>query len=121
MGNPLDMKRLNFVIAEHLKTAKPGKSLEVKFMSLPEDPSLCTMSTLAEYILRTEKLRSSSKLYISFIRPHEPVTTSTLGKWIKSVLPSAGIDTSVFKAHVGAVTNAYIKGDPVAEILRTAD
>ena len=49
---------LSFVIAGHLKTSKPGKSLEVfKFMSLPEDPSLCTMSTLAEYILRTEKLR----------------------------------------------------------------
>ena len=26
-------------IAQHLKTSKPGKSLEVKFMSLPEDPS----------------------------------------------------------------------------------
>ena len=48
---------LSFVIAEHLKTSKPGKSLEVKFMSLPEDPSLCTMSTLVEYILRTEKLK----------------------------------------------------------------
>ena len=93
-------------------------------MSLPEDPSLCTMSTLAEYILRTEKLRSSSKLFISFIRPHKPVTTSTVGRWIKSVLSSAGIDTSVFKAHsvTGAsVTNAHIRGVPVEEILRTAD
>ena len=52
------------------------------------------MPTLAEYILRTEKLRSSSKLFISFIRPHKPVTTSnsTVGRWIKSVLSSAGID-----------------------------
>ena len=99
-------------IAEHLKTSKPGKSLEVKFMSLPEDPSLCTMSTLGEYILSTEKLRSSSKLFISFIRPHKPVSTSTVGRWIKSVLSSAGIDISVFKAHSvrgAAVTNAYIK------------
>ena len=115
---------LSFIVAEHLNTSKPGKSLEVKFMSLPEDPSLCTMSTLAEYILRTEKLRSSSKLFISFIRPHKPVTTSTVGRWIKSVLSSAGIDTSVFKAHSvrgASVTNAYIKGVPVADILRTAD
>ena len=65
-------------------------------MSLPEDPSLCSMSTLAEYILCTEKLCSSSKLFISFIRPHKPVTTSTVGRWIKSVLLSAGIDTSVW-------------------------
>ena len=94
---------LSFVIAEHLKTSKPGKSLEVKFISLPEDPSLCTMSTLAEYILRTEKLRSSSKLFISFIRPHKPVITSAVGRWIKSVLSSADIDTSVFKDIVSGV------------------
>ena len=88
-------------------------------MSLPEDPSLCTMSTLAEYILHTEKLCSSSKLFISFIRPHKPVTISTVGRWIKSVLSSAGIDTSVFKAHSvrgASVTSAYIKGVPVTEI-----
>ena len=115
---------LSFVIAEHLKTSKPSKSLEVKVMSLPEDPSLCTLSTLAEYILPTEKLRSSSKLVISFIRPHKPVTTSTVGRWIKSVLSTAGIDTSVFKAHSvrgASVTNAYIKGVSVVEILRTGD
>ena len=93
-------------------------------MPLPEDPSLCTMSTLAEYFLRAEKLRSSSKLFITFIRPHTPVSTSTVGRWIKSVLSNAGIDISVFKAHSvrgAAVTNAYIKDVPVAEILRTAD
>ena len=81
-------------------------------MPFPEDPSLCTRATLAEYILRTEKLRSSSKLLISFTRPHKPVYTSTVGRWFKSVLSSAGIDISVFKAHSvrgAAVTNAYIK------------
>ena len=81
-------------------------------------------TTLAEYILHTEKLRSSSKLFFSFIRPHKPVTTSSIGKWIKSVLSSAGIDTLVFKAHSvrgAAVTNVYIKGVPVAEMLCTAD
>lgn len=115
---------ISFVIAERLKVSKPGKSLEVKFMSLPEEPSLCTMSTLAEYILRTEKLRSSTKLFISFIRPHKQVATTTVGRWIKSVLSSAGIDTSVFKENsvrCASATNAYIKGVPVAEILRTAD
>ena len=35
------------------------------------------------------------KLFISFIRPHKLVTTSTGGRWIKSVLSSAGIDNTV--------------------------
>ena len=50
-------------------------------------------------VRRTSDYKSSSnnfKLFISFIRPHKPVTTSTVGRWIKSVLSSAGIDTSVF-------------------------
>ena len=52
------------------------------------------------------------------------MTTSSVGRWIKSVLSSAGIDTSVFKAlsdRGAAVTNAYIKDVRGAEILRTAD
>lgn len=63
---------ISFVIAEGLKTSKPGKSLEVKFTPLPEEPSLCNKSTVAEYIQRTEKIRSSSKLLILFIRPPKP-------------------------------------------------
>ena len=52
------------------------------------------------------------------------MTTSTVGRWIKSVLSSAGIDTSALKAHSArgaAVTNTYIKGVRGAEILRSAD
>ena len=52
------------------------------------------------------------------------MTTSTVGRWIKSVLSSAGIDTSVFKAHSvrgAAVANAYVEGVRGAEILRTAE
>ena len=52
------------------------------------------------------------------------MTTSTVGRWIKSVLSSAGIDTLVFKAHSvrgAAVTNAYVKSVRGAEIVHTAD
>ena len=65
-----------------------------------------------------------SKLFISYIEPHKPISTDTLSRWIKLVLASAGIDTSVFKAHNvrGAATSqAYAKGVPIAEILRAAD
>ena len=77
---------------------------------------------LAEYILRTRKPRSSAKLFILW--PHKQVDTTTIGRWIKSFPSSAGIDTSVYSVQsVGGVsfTNAYIKGVPIAEILRTAN
>ena len=48
----------------------------------------------------------------------------TIARWIMSVLQSAGIDTSKFKAHSvrGAATSrAYVTGTPVAAILKMAD
>ena len=42
---------LSFVVAEHLKTLKPGKCLQITFVSLPDSPYLCTKSTVAGPIL----------------------------------------------------------------------
>lgn len=119
---------ISFVIAEKLKTSKPGKSKKVKFDCLPDEPSLCTKCTLSEYISRTQTLRNrcntACKLFVSYIKPHKPVSTDTLARWIKHVMMDSGIDTSIFKAHSvrGATTSdAYAKGVPISEILCTAD
>lgn len=102
----------SFVIAQRLKTSKPGKSVTLKFDRLP-DEALCTRCTLAAYISRTKALRGNgpndfvSKLFISYIKPHKPISTDTLSQCVKLALASAGIDTSVFKAHSvrGAATS----------------
>ena len=50
--------------------------------------------------------------------------TTTVGRWIKSFPSRAGIDTSVYSEESAgdvSLTNAYIKGVPIAEILRTAN
>ena len=44
---------LSFVITERLKTSKPGKSTEVTFECLSDQPQICTKCTVMEYILRT--------------------------------------------------------------------
>ena len=65
-----------------------------------------------------------SKLFISCIKPHKPISTDTLSRWIKLVLASAAIDTSVFKAHSvrgAATSHTYAKGVQIVEILRAAD
>ena len=121
---------LSFVITERLKTSKPGKSTEVTFERLPDQPQICTKCTVMEYILRTATHRYTdpnlcvSRLLKSYVRPHKPVTTDTLARWIKSVLRSSGIDTSVFKAHSvqsASSSHAYARGVPIADILRAAD
>ena len=118
---------LNSVITDRLKTSKPGKSTVVKFECLPDKPKICTKCTLTEYISRTSAFRGTdprvSKLLISYVKPHKQVCTDTLARWIKSVLHSSGVDTSVFKAHSvrsASTSYAYAKGVPIAVILRAA-
>lgn len=118
----------NFIITERLKTSRPGMKFEVYFPSLPDNPSLCPKSTLLEYIKRTEPFRSVngqyvSSLFLALVKPHHRVSISTLGRWIKTVLQSSGIDVNVFKPHSvrGASTSAlYCRGATISDIMKLA-
>lgn len=61
------------------------------------------------------------QLLISYQKPHKPVSTNTIARWLKNVMAKAGIDTSVYKAHSmrAAVTSAA-KKVPIDTILSTA-
>ena len=41
---------------------------------------LCVYETLDFYLRATEKLRNSSKLLVSYIKPYGAVTSSTIGR-----------------------------------------
>ena len=119
---------ISFVVTDRLKTSRPGTSTEITFSS-SDSASVCPFAALKEYISLSETLRSRSrqfvsKLFLSFIRPYNPVSPRTIAGWIMSVLQSAGIDTSKFKAHSvrgAATSHAYVIGTPVADILNMAD
>jgi len=71
------------------KQTQPGRerSLQpVVVTSFLPDPSLCPISCLKVYEKATAGLRSSSQLFISVVRPHNAVTSSTIARWIKEVL-----------------------------------
>lgn len=38
-------------------------------------------------------------LFISIRKPHNPVCSAAIARWMKTVMGSAGIDTDQFKAH----------------------
>ena len=77
------------------RKGKPPPSLKV--YSFEEDSNLCVASTLEEYLKRTKVSRGNDKsqLLSSFIKPHNPVVSSTISGWIKNVLREAGIDTKI--------------------------
>jgi integrase len=68
-----------------------------------QDPVLCPVTCLKYYLSVTSALRSQSD------KPHKPVVSSTIVRWLKSVLLSAGVDTSVFSAHSTRGASASVR------------
>ena len=65
------------------------------------DKALCLVMSLKRYEECTASFRSkkSNYLFLSWIGKHEPVTSSTIARWLRTCLQEAGIDTNTFKAH----------------------
>ena len=64
-----------------------------------------------------------TRLFLSLIRPHHPVTSATIACWLKQVLKEAGVSDE-FSAHSTrptAVSIAFDKGVSVSDIMKTAD
>ena len=120
-----------FMVSHLAKQNRPGQSLiEFFFPSLPDNPILCPVSTLQEYILRTKQFiegkndNHKDRLFITTTGGHSPATSATIARWIKSALTKAGVDTSIFKAHSvrGAITTAAaLAGISITEILEAGD
>ena len=74
----------------------------ISYQAYTQDPNICVVRTLDEYISRTQGWRSGedcSQLLLSFVNPNKPVVSSTILGWLKNVLKKAGVDISTFKAH----------------------
>ena len=68
----------------------------------PEDQAICPVVTLQAYEARTMEFRAWStenKKILFWIAKHDPVTGSTIARWLKTCLTKVGIDTETFKAH----------------------
>jgi hypothetical protein len=49
---------------------------------------------------KTSKLRGKhTQLFVSFRKPHNPVSTDTLARWIKTVMHKARINTEIYGDH----------------------
>ena len=76
-----------------------------------------------KYLELTKPLRQSDSLFVSVRKPYKAVSAETVGRWLKSVLSEAGINTEIFKAHstrAASVSKAFSKGVDIEFIKRTA-
>ena len=87
-------------IYEPIKQTRPGRHLKpLEFPVYLENPKLCVVENLKQYLAKTSAIRQHSQLFISYQKPHQPVSKDTLARWCKQVLGLAGIDIDQYSAH----------------------
>ena len=121
----LSQEGITFTLMQ-TKTTRPDEPVAAIFSAFPEDTRLCPVAFFNQYIKATTNLRPSMdneprNLFISYIKPHRPVSPATIARWIRELLAEAGIDIFIFKAHSvrGASTTAAANAlVPLDEILK---
>lgn len=111
-----------FIFPNLLKTSKQGKSFQLCLEHFI-DEKLCVMHTVLFYIKLTESTRKCRRLLISYVT-FDSVSSSTIARWLKTVLELSGVDTSVFKPHSyrsASTSAAYDAGCSLDKVLKTAD
>ena len=64
-----------------------------------EETNLCPVRTMEEYLIRTKDMRQGEKtVVLSYVKPHKPVTSTTIARWLKQLLTKAGIGCN-YGAH----------------------
>ena len=121
---------VSFKLTVPRKSGSADKPAEAFFARFDQDRKLCPVDCFRYYLKLSRNVRPvipsslPDKLFISFIRPHKPVTSTTLGRWLRTFMSAAGIDSQIFKAHSvrGASTtpaaNAFV---PLSTIVLMAD
>ena len=71
----------------------------VNVMAFPENPSICPVQSLKDYLTRAAPPwhADATCLLFSHTKPHKSVSAQTLARWIKQIMADAGVDTSVLK------------------------
>ena len=121
---------VSFELTVPRKSGSADKPAEAFFARFDQDRKLCPVDCFRYYLKLSRNVRPvipsslPHKLFISFIRPHKPVTSTTLGRWLRTFMSAAGIDSQIFKAHsvrgasTTAAANAFV---PLSTIMLMAD
>jgi len=120
---------VSFIPSGLTKQAKAGRRVsDYFFPKFSENTLICPVDSVKEYIKITEEFRKTdvrtTQLFLSFIRPHSAVSSSSIARWLKTLLAESGIDVSLFKAHStrsASASAAAAAGVTTKEILDAAD
>ena len=88
-----------FQLTEHIKQNRPGNAFSTFDVGKYHQEELCVYRTLKSYLYRTAPLTggTSTRLLMSYVKPHGAVTTSTCTEQMDQT-------STYFKAHRYAVS-----------------
>ena len=88
-------------IPDKLKTTRPGHHLPPLELKAYKDVELCVVSHLRQYIKLTENLRKGDdkQLLLSYVKPHKPISTTTLSRWRVRITKESGVNVDIFGSH----------------------
>lgn len=112
--------KIIFSLHQLMKTSKPNSSRLFEIFRYSDDLHVCPVESLLSYIKRTEDIRTSDYLFVSFVKPHAKVSTQSLSRWVSLTLHLAGVPFH-FSAHStrGAASSKAIFHIDIQTILKT--
>lgn len=120
------MEGVTFLPTSLSKQSRQQKhGTEFFFPCYPQKELLCPVQALREYEACTKDLRGSySTLFLSNNKPHKPVCSSTVARWLNLLMGKAGVNTEIFKAHSvrsASTSAAATAGITTSDILKATD
>ena len=107
-----------------LKHSKPTIPLQPLIYNVyKENIKLCLVKSLLSYLERPKLLANDDvrEIVISYGKPHRPLGSDTLSRWIKDELELSGTDANVFAAHScrsASVSKAKVNKIGINEIMK---
>ena len=116
-------------IAKLTKSKRQGKQrIMITLLTYEKDDTLDPVACYRAYLKRTAEWRNTDEqkeqLFLSLVKPHSAVTTSTVSRWLREIMTESGVNTELFKAHSirGASTSRASKeGLSVGQIIQKAN
>ena len=118
---------ISFTLSTPSKTCKPGRRRIITVNEYKPRPLLDPVACTRNYILRSQTWRDNAKrqkLLLGIVKPHNPVASSTISHWLKTIMEGAGIDTTIYQAHStrsASTSKAKVGGLSVSDILERAN
>ena len=113
-----------FVFDDVLKHSRPSfKEKSLVFRTFPQNPKLCPVSTLIQYLDIRLSRSPDTALFLTTLRPYKGVSSDTNAHWIKNTMQEAGINIGLFSPHScrsAATSKADASGTSITTILQSA-